>query len=42
MDLFVIYNNNIAYSSLREKIGEILYHGKHLNKLLDIAKVCEK
>ena len=39
MDPFVIYDNTIGYSSLREKICDILYHKKRLDKFLNIIKV---
>lgn len=39
MDPFVIYDNTTGYSTLREKIEDILHHGKRLDKLLSITKV---
>ena len=39
MDPFVIYDNTIGYSHLREKISDILYHGKRLEKLQHFTEV---
>lgn len=39
MDPFVIYDNTIEYSQLKEKITNVLHHGKRLEKLLNISKV---
>ena len=39
MDPFVIYDNTFGYSQLKEKITDVLHHGKRLEKLLNISKV---